>query len=257
MPNLSVVIITRNEEKNIGRCIDSVATVADEVIVLDSFSDDSTITIASSKGAIIKQSPFYGYKEQKNLALKFASNDYVLSLDADEGLSEELASSILQAKKEFLFSAYSMNRSNFYCGRFIRHGLWYPDRKIRLFDKKKANWGGLNPHDRIEMTETSAIKHLKGDILHYAYLSNEELKNRNEELSSIAAESLFLAGQKNKWTRCITSPCWSFINGYIFRLGFLDGYRGFVIAVSTAQQTFLKYTKLFRLFRQDLQKNYS
>ena len=153
MKPLSAVIITYNEEENIGRCIDSLWQVADEVIVLDSFSTDNTVTIARHKGAIVKQNSFSGYKEQKNKALQFATYDYVLSLDADEALSPELICSILEAKKEFKYKAYFMNRYNNYCGRFINHGLWYPDQKVRLFDKQVAKWGGMNPHDKIELRE--------------------------------------------------------------------------------------------------------
>src|SRR5881275_14155 len=132
MKSLSEVIITWNEEQNIGRCIESLWHVADEVIVLDSYSSDNTIEIARGKGAIVKQEKFSGYKEQKNKALRLATHDYVLSLDADEVLSAKLIRSILEAKKEFKYKAYFMNRYNKYCGRFINHGLWYPNQKLRL-----------------------------------------------------------------------------------------------------------------------------
>src|SRR3977135_4300282 len=123
MEALSVVIITYNEEKNIGRCLDSVLRVADEVIILDSYSTDDTVNIAKQKGALVKQQVFNGYKEQKNLALRLCSHDFVLSLDADESLSEQLIESIIEARQEFRFKAYTMNRCNHYCGRFIRRGL--------------------------------------------------------------------------------------------------------------------------------------
>src|SRR5262245_55788275 len=145
MQPLSVVIITYNEEHNIARCIDSVKTVANEVIVLDSFSTDQTVAIARLHGAIVYQEKFRGYIGQKNLAMQFASHNYILSLDADEALDDKLAASILKAKKSFSSRAYRMNRCTNFCGRFIRHGLWYPDRKIRLFDRRIAKWGGLNP----------------------------------------------------------------------------------------------------------------
>ena len=151
MKSLSAVIITWNEEDNIGRCIDSLWHVADEVIVLDSYSSDNTVAIARQKGAIVKQEKFSGYKQQKNKALQLATHDYVLSLDADEMLSSKLIKSILEVKKEFKHKAYFMNRFNNYCGRFIKHGLWYPNQKLRLFDKRIALWGGMNPHDKIEL----------------------------------------------------------------------------------------------------------
>jgi len=250
MEALSVVIITYNEEKNIGRCLDSVSRVADEVIVLDSYSTDDTVNIAKQKGALVKQQVFNGYKEQKNLALRLCTHDFVLSLDADESLSEQLVQSIIKAKQEFRFKAYTMNRCNHYCGRFIRRGLWYPDKKLRLFNKNIAHWGGINPHDKIELSESTEVFHLNGDILHYAYDSVEEYIQRNQQLSSIAAQSLYESGKKQYWIKIISSPIWAFFNGYVLRLGFLDGLYGYEIAIYTAQQTFLKYSKFFRLQKQ-------
>jgi len=250
MKSLSAVIITWNEEDNIGRCIDSLRHVADEIIVLDSYSSDNTIAIARQKGAIVKQDKFSGYKQQKNKALQLATHDYVLSLDADEVLSRKLIDSILKAKKEFKHKAYFMNRYNNYCGRFIKHGLWYPNQKLRLFDKRIASWGGMNPHDKIELSENNVARFLEGDIVHYAYNTIDEHLRRNEELSTIAARSLFEAGKKKHWSKIFLSPIWSFFNGYFLRLGFLDGYFGFVIAIQTANQSFLKYQKLRRLQKQ-------
>lgn len=251
MHTLSVVIITYNEEKNIGRCIKSVSKVADEVIVLDSFSDDDTVKIAESLGAEVKQSEFNGYISQKNKAINLASNDYVLLLDADEFLSDELAGSIGEAKKDFGFKAYSMKRCSIFRGKHIRHGLWYPDKKLRLFDKRLGHCGGLNPHDRIVMKEEVDVKLLKGDLLHYTYDSLEEYRNRNEEVSIVAAQSLYDAGiRRSKW-KIIFSPLWAFINGYFLKMGFMDGYTGFLIAVHTTQQSFLKYQKLRQLQREE------
>ena len=141
MQLISAVIITYNEEKNIGRCIDSLKAIADEIVVLDSFSADRTAEIAMSKGAIVECRKFSGYISQKNAAIECASNDYVLSLDADEALSEQLVNSILSAKKHHFADVYSISRCTNYCGKFIRHGSWYPDKKIRLFNKNKAKWG--------------------------------------------------------------------------------------------------------------------
>ena len=251
MKLLSAVIISLNEEASIGRCIDSLWQVADEVIVLDSFSTDRTVEIAKSKGAIVAQQNFAGYKEQKNLALKLASHDYVISLDADECLSRELICSILKAKKEYKFNAYSMNRYNYYCGKFIKHGLWYPDRKVRLFNKRIARWGGMNPHDKIELRPNERIQFLKGDILHFTFNTFEEHLERNERMSSIAACSIYESSLKKSWSKIILSPAWSFFNGYFLRLGFLDGYRGFLIAWETAHLSFLKYQKLHQLQKQN------
>ena len=245
--SLSAVVITWNEEENIGRCIESLWHVADEVVVLDSFSSDNTVAIARQKGAIVRQEQFSGYKQQKNKALQLATHNYVLSLDADEVLSKKLIDSILKAKKEFTHKAYFMNRSNCYCGRFIKHGLWYPNQKLRLFDKRVASWGGMNPHDKIELRDNNIARFLDGDILHYAYSTIDEHIQRNDELSTIAAWSLFGDGKRKHWSKIILSPFWSFFNGYFLRLGFLDGYYGFIIAAQTANQSFLKYRKFQRL----------
>lgn len=249
MQPLSVVIITYNEEHNIGRCIASVKKVADEVIVLDSYSTDDTVAIARGYGAIVYQEKFRGYIGQKNLAIQFASNNYVLSLDADEALDDRLVSSILEAKKTFSARAYRMNRCTNFCGRFIHHGLWYPDKKVRLFDRRIAKWGGLNPHDKIELEKGFTFEHLKGDILHYSFNTVEDLIWQNNRLSSIAAASLYAIGRRSSWFKMLVRPAWAFLNGFFFRMGFLDGFDGFAVAVNTSHQVFLKYSKLYRLQR--------
>jgi glycosyltransferase involved in cell wall biosynthesis len=254
MEALSVVIITYNEEKNIGRCLSSVAAVADEIIVVDSFSDDETVKIALAFGAIVKQSRFDGYVDQKNKAINMTSHDFVLLLDADEALSEELSNSIKKEKETFSFKSYTMNRCSFFCGKFIKHGLWYPDRKLRLFDKRFGKCGGMNPHDRMVMDSKFPRKQLKGDLLHYTYDTMEAYMIRNEAVSSIAARSLFEAGIKKPWAKIIFSPIWAFLNGYFLRMGFLEGYHGFIIAVHTANQSFAKYQKLRRMYKQEFKK---
>ena len=249
MHPLSVVIITFNEEQNIERCIKSVKEVADEIIVLDSFSTDQTVIISRSLGAVIYQEIFRGYIGQKNLAIQLASHNYVLSLDADETLDEKLAASILSVKNDFSCRAYRMNRCTNYCGHFIRHGLWYPDPKIRLFDRRCARWAGMNPHDKIEVDNHFSIRRLDGDILHYSFTSPDDLVWQNNRLSSISAASLYARGRRSSWFKMLARPAWAFINGYFFRLGFLDGFDGFTIAVHTSHQVFMKYSKLFRMQR--------
>lgn len=252
MNTLSVVIITFNEEQNIRRCIESVKAVADDVVVIDSFSEDRTVEIALSLGAKVKQSTFSGYINQKNKAINEASNNYVLLLDADEFLSDELAASILKEKEHFKYKAYSMKRCNIFRGSYIRHGLWYPDRKLRLFDKRYGYCGGLNPHDMILMKEEMKVKLLEGDMFHHTFNNIEEYRTRNNQVSTIMAQSLFDAGIKKSRAKIFLSPLWSFINGYFLRLGFLEGYNGIIIAMFTAQQSFSKYQKLRELQRQQI-----
>jgi glycosyltransferase involved in cell wall biosynthesis len=249
MEKLSVVIICFNEEKNISRCIDSVLDVADEILILDSYSTDQTVAIAESRGAIVKQEIFKGFIEKKNKAIELASHDYVLSLDADEALDPLLAHSILRIKENFKNRAYRMNRCSNYCGNFIRHGSWYPDTKIRLFNRRVAHWGGTNPHDKVVLQEKIQVEHLKGDILHYSYHTISEHVIQNNKLSTLAAESLYSKGRKTNLLNIIIRPWWSFLVSFIFRAGFLDGLLGFVIAIQIAHMTFLKHLKLYLLFK--------
>ena len=256
MEKLSVVIITFNEEKNIGRCIDSVKNVADEIIVLDSFSADKTCIIAKEKGATVYQHAFSGYSEQKNKALEFAKNNYVLSLDADEALDGRLEASVLQAKGKFTSSGYTMNRCTNYCGKFIRHGSWYPDKKLRLFDKRVAKWTGHLVHEEVELTTAGTLTiHLKGDILHYSFYTIEEHLSRIEQYSTLSAQAYFTKGKRTSWFKKLFNPAWNFITGYILRLGFLDGRAGYRIARISALSTFLKYKKLGDLWEEKKIKN--
>jgi glycosyltransferase involved in cell wall biosynthesis len=245
MEKLSVVIITFNEERNLGRCLDSVLRIADEIVVLDSFSTDGTLTIAGARGAKVYQESFAGYTEQKNRALALASFPFALSLDADEAIDQRLEAAILSAKAGGLQGAYTMNRCTNYCGKFIRHGSWYPDRKLRLFDRRQAKWTGFRIHERVDYTGTPI--HLRGDILHYSYDALEEHVTQNNRFSTLSAQAYFEQGKRSSWFKMLVNPAWAFVGGYIFRLGFLDGFRGFVIAVNVAHLTFMKYYKLYAL----------
>lgn len=249
MEKLSVVIITYNEEKNIARCIDSVKTLADEILILDSNSIDNTVTIAESRGAIVKQESFKGFIEMKNRAIQLAGNDYILSLDADEALDPVLADSIRKVKENFSSPAYRMNRCTNYCGQFIRHGTWYPDRKIRLFDRRIAQWGGTNPHDKIVLKENITAEQLRGDILHYSYYTIAEHVAQNNKFSTIAAESLFAKGKRTSLFKIIINPLWAFIQSYFIKAGLLDGLYGFVISIQISHMTFLKHIKLYILWK--------
>lgn len=249
MEKLSVVIITYNEEKNIARCIESVSSIADEIIVLDSHSTDRTVSIARSLNARVFSATFTGYASQKNRALDLASYDYVLSLDADEALDEQLRFLIEKEKQHFNHDGYTMNRCANYCGQFIRFGTWYPDRKLRLFNRHKAIWGGLDPHDRVIMEGHSSIGHLKGEILHYSYNSISEHDHQNERFSSIAAEARCKAGKRTNLLKILLNPAWAFFHDYILRLGMLNGRNGWIIARKQAHYTFSKHSKLYELMK--------
>lgn len=251
MQALSVIIITFNEEKNIGRCIDSVKELADEIIILDSYSTDTTIEIAKGKGAVVHQQYFQGYGTQKNAGLQLCGNDLVLSLDADEALNDMLVQEILTVKKSSTHDAYIMNRCTNYCGKFIRYGSWYPDKKIRLFSKRKAKWSNEMIHEKIEMLPNTSIRHLRGDILHYSFNSIADHVAQNNKFSTISAETLYRNGRRTNFFKIIVNPSWAFLLSYILRLGFADGLYGFIVAVNIAHLTFLKHAKLMMLHRSE------
>lgn len=245
---VSAAIITFNEEKNIGRCLDSLQGIVDEIVVVDSFSTDKTKEICEQKGAKFISHKFDGHIQQKNWAITQTSNTYVLSLDADESLSEELKTSILKVKENCIKDGYSFNRMTNYCGKWIKHGHWYPDVKLRLWDSSKGKWGGKNPHDTYLMNDGSSVKHLKGDLLHYSYYSVEEHWTQAEKFSTIAANAYYEAGKPSSWFKIIFSPISRLISSYIFNLGFLDGKYGWIIARITYWETKQKYIQLRKLY---------
>jgi glycosyltransferase involved in cell wall biosynthesis len=247
---LSVVIITLNEEKNLGRCLASVKEVADDIVVVDSFSTDRTEVIAKEHDARFVQHAFEGHIEQKSWAVTQAQFPWVLSLDADEALSEELRRSILAAKQRSDADGFTMNRLTNYCGTWIRHGGWYPDRKLRLWDSRKGRWAGENPHDRYEMDPGSRIVHLKGDLLHYSYHSVADHYKQVDYFTTIAAKQMVARGAKGGLLRRIVNPIAKFLGTYFLNLGILDGVSGFTIARISAYATWLKYDKLRRLQQQ-------
>ncbi len=248
MQPLSVSIITFNEEKNIARCLDSIKDIANEIVVIDSNSTDNTESICKQYGVKFFKQSFLGYIEQKNFALEHCKHDYVLCLDADECLSETLIKSIKKAKQDnFSADAYTMNRCTNFCGKWIKHGSWYPDRKLRLFNKQKGKWGGTNPHDKIEMESNGKNFFLNGDILHYSYYTVEEVLTQQNKFTSIQAKAMFEHGKRSSTFKLFVNPLVAFISGYIFKLGFLDGADGFFIASTVSYNTMVKYYKLLRL----------
>ena len=248
---ISAVVITYNEENNIGRCLDSLMDTADEIIVVDSYSTDATPAICKEKGVDFVQHPFEGHIEQKNYALSLATSDFVLSLDADEALSETLMQSIQAAKYNWHADGYWVNRLTNYCGRWIQHCGWYPDRKIRMWDRRKGHWGGVNPHDHVVMAKNSRMHHLQGDLLHLSYPTIRGHISQINSFSDIAAREAFESGrQSNLVLDICLNPLLTFFKKYFLKLGVLDGYEGFVISISSAYGKFLKYIKLRELERE-------
>jgi glycosyltransferase involved in cell wall biosynthesis len=252
MPNISVVIITYNEERNIGRCLESVKGIADDIVIVDSFSTDNTGEICQQYGARFITHAFEGHIEQKNWAIPHAKYPHILSLDADEILSEELKNSILEVKKNWKYDGYYFNRLTNYCGKWIRHSSWYPSRKMRLWDSRKGRWGGTNPHDKFILDRRASRKFLKGDLLHFSYYSIHEHIQQINKFSDIVAISYHKEGRHASLFNIIFNPLWRLFRDYIIKFGFLDGFYGLIICVNSAHETFLKYTKLRRICREDI-----
>ncbi len=248
---LSVVIITFNEEKNIARCLNSVKDIADEIIILDSLSTDKTKEICSKYNVKFYEQKFLGHIEQKNKAMMLASNDYVLSLDADEALNDELKKSIntLKHSTSELADGYTFNRMTNYLGKWIKHSGWYPDKKLRLWNRNKGKWGGINPHDKVIMQDGCKIEHLKGDLLHYSYYSINQHIAQFNLFTDIGAKEAYKKGKKANLFIAIYKSVWKFIRDYFFKLGILDGYYGFIICALSSQATFAKYIKLRELIK--------
>ena len=247
MQKISAVIIAYNEEAYIEQCIRSVAEVADEIVVVDSFSGDRTKEICLSMGVRFIEHQFEGYRDQKNFALTQASFDYVLSLDADEALSPQLEKSILLAKQDLKYDGYKFNRLNNYCGNWIYHTNLSPECKIRLFNRKKAQWGGFNIHETIALDNPKSVVFLKGSLLHWLYDSYEESVNKMNTYTTILANEYYSKGFKSNSIRLLISPAWRFFHSYFLKAGFLDGYDGFLVSKLLATTCFLKYVKLRKL----------
>lgn len=250
MVKLSGVIITYNEAKNIERCIKSLMPVVDEIVVVDSFSTDDTKIICQNYKVTFIEHEFMGYIEQKNYALEQTSFDHIVSLDGDEVLSEELQESLITLKSNWNFDGYYCNRFNNFCGQWIRHSDWYPNKKLRVFDKRKAKWVGTKVHEVVVLNNPkSKTGFLQGDILHYTYQSYAEFNLKTEKFSSLSAQAYFDLGIKSSIWKIVYRPIWAFFKAYVLRLGFLDGLNGFVICVQTYNITLLKYLKLRELYK--------
>jgi len=247
MPQISAVIITYNEEKYIEQCIRSLMPVVDEIVVLDSYSTDKTEEICVNLGVKFYKNYFSGYRDQKNLALQYAKFDYILSLDADEALSEELVDSILEVKSNWEYDAYSFNRIDNYCGKWLYH----LDKKVRLFDRRKGEWGGLNIHEKVEINDGATIAHIKGVLLHWNYASIEDHLQKNDKYSTISAQEYFKKGKKCYYFNILLNPRWYFFKSYILKLGFLNGYLGYVECSLFAHRNYLKYLKLKEIIIED------
>lgn len=254
---ISATVITYNEERKIEPCIQSLIGVVDEIIVVDSCSTDRTAEICRKYPVTFIVHAFEGYVAQKNYAMRSATYDHILSLDADERLSDDLKQSILKVKQHWgSVDGYAVSRFNHYCGKWMRFSGWY-ERKIRLWDRRKAQWGGTDPHDFI-FIPSRKVKKLRGDLLHYAYLTVDEHMKQNFKFAEIAARAKYKKGIKpNFVVNVIFSPLFRFVRSYFFQLGFLDGYYGFVFCAVSASLTFFKYLRLYEYTRKGLPEDHT
>jgi len=243
---ISACIITYNEEGNIRECLESVKWV-DEIVVVDSYSTDKTFDIAKEYTEHGIQRSWPGHVAQKNNVLEYATNEWVLSLDADERISPELREEIEEElqKKALSWDGFYMPRRTFYLERWIRHGGWQPDIKLRLFKKSKGRWGGKDPHDRVILD--GKAKRLKSPKYHYKYRDLSHQITTIESYSRISSAELYKEGKKFRFSDLLLRPPFRFLRDYFLKQGFRDGWPGLIIAVNTSFYVFTKYAKLWEL----------
>ena len=243
---LSVILIARDEEAAIGAALDSVRW-ADEIVVVDSGSRDRTVEIARSRGASVTiRDDWPGFGPQKNRALDLATCDWVLSIDADERVGAELADEIRAViASSDARDAYDMPRLSRYCGRYMRHGGWWPDRVSRLFRRGKARFSNDLVHERLVVDGTSGS--LRNPLLHEAFENLEEVLRKVDEYSTASARMMVERGKRGGLVRAIVHAKWAFFRTYVLRAGFLDGREGFMLAVSNAEGTYYRYLKAMLL----------
>ena len=238
---ITATIITLNEERNIARAMESLRC-CDQIVVLDSGSIDRTVELASKLGAKVIEGHWLGYASQKNRAAEYAEHDWILSLDADEALSEALEGEIWNVKKRGpQYDAYTVPRLAKYMGRWILHGGWYPDRKVRLYNRHRAKWVGDFVHESVKVD--GRVGHLESNLLHFTCDSLSEHLKTLDRYTTLAAEELVARKTKIGLSNLILDPAWTFLRSYVLQRGFLDGLEGLTIAHMAAIYTFLKYAK--------------
>jgi len=243
MSKISAVIITKNEAHNIAKCLSALKPVVDDILVVDSFSTDNTKAIAEENGARVIQKEWEGYAKAKNFANSKAYHDWILSVDADEILSNELIQQ-LQTISLTAGTVYALDRINNFCGQWIKHSGWYPDWKIRLFDRNEVYWVGAYVHEKLKHPANYAVKKLSGKLYHYSYSSLEDHKKRIETYSQLAAEDMYANGKKASFIKMYLSPVSRFFKTLLLKRAFLDGKNGWIISKRNALLVYLKYKKL-------------
>jgi glycosyltransferase involved in cell wall biosynthesis len=239
---ISATIITYNEQDNLPRALGSLAC-CDEVVIVDSGSTDQTIELARRAGARVVERPWPGYAQQKNFAARQAANDWILALDADETLSEDLQQELRALKQQgSRFDAYSCPRLAQYRGKWIRHSGWYPDRKVRFYDRRKARWVGDYVHESVRVE--GSLGALQGNLLHYTCPTLSRHIASVNRYTTLAAQEMAALGGTVSLARLLAAPPWAFVRSYLLQRGFLDGREGFLIAAMAAFYVFAKYAKV-------------
>lgn len=247
MMTLSVIVITKNEARHIGDCLDSVS-FADEIIVVDSGSTDATREIAQAKGAKVHVTDDWpGFGPQKNRALDLATQEWVLSIDADERVTPELAEAIGRALANPSAQAYKIARLSNFCGRWIRHSGWWPDHVLRLFKRGSARFTDAAVHESVQAS--GAVAALDGHFLHYPYADLESMIAKVNRYSTDAAAMMYARGKTTSVPGILGHAFWTFVRIYVIRRGFLDGREGVILAVTAAAGSFFRYSKLWLLNR--------
>ncbi|MGE0527879.1 MAG: glycosyltransferase family 2 protein [Bdellovibrionales bacterium] len=245
MVPVSLVVITRNAEQHIARCLRSVPFASD-IVVLDSGSTDDTVAIAKNLGARVIVEEWRGFGPQKRRATELAKTDWILNLDADEALSDEAQrelQDVLRAEPQA--EAFAFPRLSFHLGRWIRHGGWYPDWQIRLYDRRRVNWSEDVLHEKVQVTRPTSVQKLSQPILHWVFTSLADQVNTNNRYSTLGCEHLLRSGRRFSLIHLIVKPKIKFLETYIWKRGFLDGLPGFIIAVGAAYSVFLRWAKLW------------
>lgn len=246
--DISVVIITYNEEKRLEAALKSVADIASEIVVVDRFSDDDTVKVAKKYTDLVFQRKWTNFSDQKNFGNSKTSFPWILSLDADERVSPELREEILQLKEgEPDCSGFSMPRQTYYLGRWIRHGGWYPDRKLRLFLKSKGHWEGEYVHETLAIE--GKVNNLKGSLHHFTYRNIRDHLERINTFSDLGAQKLYAQKKKCHWYHLALVPFLNFLKSYFWRVGLLDGFAGFVVSTLHGYSVFIRYAKLKEIWR--------
>lgn len=247
---ITAVIITKNEEHIIGTTLASLTGVVSEIIIVDSGSSDNTVAICKNFGATVIETTWDGYGANKNKGIDAAANNWILNIDADEALDETLQQSIKEAQLKEENTVYEFNFKNFFCGKWIRFGEWAGDKHVRLFNRNKIRWNSAAVHENLTIDSNAIAVQLKGNILHYTTNSLDEYINKTVLYARLNAQKYFTKGKKAGFVKLYIAPAFTFIKYYILKLGFLDGWQGYLIARTTSWYTFLKYSYLKELNKQ-------